>query len=277
MNTKLIPEDFVFTQSKLQTYTYCKFRFYLRYLRRLIWPAQLVSDQSYIADQQAGVRFHQLIHQFFIGFDLESIRASASHDQDPRIAEWLENFLSSPYSSLSGDLLPEKSYSFLLDGYRLQAKFDLLQLAQDGIRIYDWKTSRALPKAVWIRKNMQSMVYPLVVRNKFQKELEQIHQQQISMIYWEANFPQEVIEVVSGTTELADYEETLRRLIQEIFSLREEEYSKTPDLQKCNWCEYRSYCQRGKKAGSDIEETWLLLEDDQLTESKELSEPWEYQ
>ncbi len=275
MSAKLIPDNFVFTQSNLHTFEYCKFRFYLRYVRELIWPAQLVSDQAYIADQQAGIRFHQLIHQHFLGFELESLRKVAKNDTDPRLAVWLESFLSSPYSNLSGDLYPETSFSCNLNGYTLRAKIDLLQVEKDAIQIYDWKTSRKLPKPEWIKKNVQSQVYPFVIMENFPDHFQKSTHKAITMIYWEANFPHQPIELISTVKELAESKESLTKLIDEIVSLQQEEFVKTADLQKCDWCEYRSYCQRGSKAESTLPEIWLELEETHPTETEDLIEHWE--
>jgi len=95
------------------------------------------------------------------------------------------------------------------------------------------------------------------------------------MIYWEANFPHQPIELISTVKELAESKESLTKLIDEIVSLQQEEFVKTADLQKCDWCEYRSYCQRGSKAESTLPEIWLELEETHPTETEDLIEHWE--
>ena len=60
-----LPKDFDFTQSNLQDYVDCPYRFYLRYGLRLKWPALMV-DEALKFEQhgQMGARFHQLVQQY---------------------------------------------------------------------------------------------------------------------------------------------------------------------------------------------------------------------
>ncbi|MDD2522206.1 MAG: PD-(D/E)XK nuclease family protein [Anaerolineaceae bacterium] len=258
--TDLISPDFTFSQSNLQTFDYCRRRFYLRYVKKLIWPAQLVSDQQYIQDREAGVRFHRLVHQHFLGFEASLLRKIADGDPDIRVATWFETFLASPMATLQGKLEPEALFTTKIAGHPLSAKVDLLQIDGENISIYDWKTSRHLPKLSTLQKQTQSKVYPLVISRALNLGQPGYETARLRMIYWEANFPGQTIEIPSYQNDWKKYQLEIAASIELILSLRREEFVATPDEKKCAWCEYRSYCQREKIAvdSKDIEMTDLL-------------------
>ena len=259
----LISPDFTFTQSNLQTFDYCRQRFYLRYVRKLIWPAQLVSNQQHVQDRDSGVRFHRIIHQYFLGFDPALLQNVAQADPDPRIEAWFITFLSSQMSHLEGTLYPEILYTTTISGHPLSAKVDLLQLNGGLVKVYDWKTSRQLPKLPTLQKQIQSKVYPLVISRVYGRDAGEKFLDDLTLIYWEANFPDQTIEIKSTQAEWQKYELEITNSVALIHSLAEGEFVLTPDERKCAWCEYRSYCQRGKTAQSieDFQETNLIDEE----------------
>lgn len=259
--TDLFPPDFAFSQSNLQTFSYCRRRFYLRYIRKLIWPDQVVSDQQYAQDRDAGVRFHRLVHQYFLGFDNALLRKVAEADPDPRISDWLEAFFISPVSRLEGKLYPEALYTTIIADHPLNAKVDLLQIEDDAVRIFDWKTSRQLPKIASLQRQAQSKVYPLVVSNVFRKLPDGNPIENLTMVYWEANFPDQEIEINSSPPDWQKYEVEITTLIDTILSLSAEEFVLTPDQRKCAWCEYRSYCHRREEKTASDEFQQELLDD----------------
>jgi len=267
--TNLIPSNFVFSQSSLQTFDYCPRRFYLRYLKKLVWPAQMVSEQNQSKDRDAGVRFHQLIHQYFLGFELETLRKIADYDSDSRMMAWFENFLQSPFAHLPGNLNPEKSFKTEIAGYQLIAKVDLLQNHDNQIKIYDWKTSQKLPKASSLLKQAQSKVYPLVISKAIAPKI-----QNLCLIYWEANFPNQTIELESNLSDWQKFENELSDQIREIIGLKEEEFVMTDDLQKCGWCEYRSFCHRAVSA-EQADEAYDLEIFDEIKIPEEIDPSWE--
>lgn len=242
--TDLISSDFTFTQSNMQTFNYCRRRFYLRYIRKLIWPAQLVNDPQYAQDRDAGVRFHQIVHQHFLGLDAALLRKVAEADPDPRLSAWLADFLTSQMPLLDGELFPEALFNTSIANHPLSAKVDLLQIKAGVVKIFDWKTSRQLPNLATLKKQVQSKVYPLVVSRVFSdNDLDHL-----TMVYWEANFPEQTIEITSSRVDWQKYEREITTSIDLILSMEAEEFILTPDAHKCAWCEYRSYCQRGKAA-----------------------------
>ena len=148
----------------------------------------MVSEQNQSKDRDSGVRFHQLIHQYFLGIELETLRKIANYDSDSRMANWFENFLQSPFAHLPGSLNPESSFKTEIAGYQLIAKVDLLQIHDNQIKIYDWKTSQNYPKPQACSSKLKARLSPGHFRAISPKS------QKLSLIYWEANFPDQTIE-----------------------------------------------------------------------------------
>lgn len=90
----LLPAGFRFSQGSLATSALCRRRFFLRYLRRLNWPA--AADEAGLAKERGSVRgrlFHHLVHQHALGLAVEAQVAASG---DPVLAQWWANYLQNP-------------------------------------------------------------------------------------------------------------------------------------------------------------------------------------
>lgn len=267
---KVLTDNFVFSQSSLQTFAYCRHRFWLRFIDHLVWPAQISTSQHQV-DIQSGTRFHQLVHQYFLGFDEDSLLKLAFVDSDPRIHQWLSLFFQSCFSHLEGDLYPESSYTIRLDNHILTAKVDLLHIDKiNTIRIYDWKTSRKLPSTEMLKRQFQSMVYPVVISER----LHGIEYSDLTMVYWEANFPDNPVELYFQKDDILQTKIDLKRKMDKICSLKANEFYMTEDLRKCAWCEYRSYCDRGINAAKDSFSEEFDQPDYEQEIPEDITQPW---
>jgi ATP-dependent helicase/DNAse subunit B len=268
----MIDPNFVFSQSNLQTFEYCRYRFYLRYIQHLQWPAQISASDDYQNDLEAGTFFHQLIHQHFLGFERELLLEQARNYPDARLNGWLTTFFNSPYANLAGKLYPETAFTTQIGAHLISAKVDLLQVTDNGnITIYDWKTSRKSPSIHHLKDRFQSKVYPLVVS----KRLNNVDDQTlIAMIYWEANFPDKPIIFNFAETDIETIEKELLVKMNEIKSLSEKDFVLTNDIRRCNWCEFRSFCDRGVSAGALPPDTELELSEYEQEIPEGDPQPW---
>ncbi len=73
------------------------------------------------------------------------------------------------------------------------------------------------------------------------------------MIYWFADFPGEPARFAYNAAQFQRDWDWLIKLSEEIDSASS--YPLTEDRQKCAFCTYRSYCERGIRAG-DLGRTW---------------------
>jgi hypothetical protein len=254
-----LPSNFQFSQSSLQSYVNCPYQFYLRYIQNLAWPALQTSDALEMeAHMKQGNRFHALIHMYFLGLPQERLLEIAMADPLPGMVEWWDLFLGFAKKSITGTCLPELSLQTELVGALLMAKFDLLNIQDDYLVIYDWKTNLHPIKRSFLQKTLQTRVYPYILAKEYQSLNlgRTFSPDQVKMIYWQANSPEApIVFNYSSDAHLAD-ELYLGKLVSEIQSFDPGDFLKTSDHHRCKFCIYRSLCDRGDSAGllSEFEE-----------------------
>ena len=260
------------SQSSLQDYIDCAQRFKLRYLDRLSYPA-LETEPTLENEkhQQEGEYFHRLIQQHLIGIPAEQIAKFAN---TMNLQRWWENFQNS--KELAGlreispngskeiaRLYPEATLSAPLGKYRLLAKYDLIAVQDGKAIIYDWKTYRKRPRNEWLSARMQTRVYRALLVNAgaHLNNGKPFEPEQIEMIYWFADFPDDPARFPYTSAQFQRDWDLLVKLSEEVASASS--YPLTEDRQKCLYCTYRSYCERGIRAG-DLEQAEAEMEAEEL-------------
>ncbi|MGB7874899.1 MAG: PD-(D/E)XK nuclease family protein [Anaerolineales bacterium] len=252
-----LPEQFTFSQSSLQDYADCPRRFQLRYLDKLVYPAAetepALENERHL---QEGQQFHRLAQQHLLGIPTDKLAPLAN---TPNLQRWWESFINA--NDLSGlinltGLYPEITLSAPLGDFRLVAKYDLIAFTEDEkVVIYDWKTYRKRPRNEWLSARWQTRVYrSLLVTAGSQFNLpaggnegKPIVPERCEMVYWFSNFPDDPARFPYDEAQFKRDWDALVRLTEEIQSASS--YPKTDDRQKCAYCPYRSYCDRGIQAG----------------------------
>ena len=249
------------SQSSLQDYVDCALRFKLRYLDRLSYPA-LESEPALENEkhQQEGEYFHRLVQQHLIGIPKAQIDKLAN---TPNLQTWWSNWQEFANGQNLGKTYSEITLSAPLGKYRLLAKYDLISVQDGRATIYDWKTYRKRPRNEWLAARMQTRVYRamLVQAGAHLNNGQPFTPEQVEMIYWFGDFPNEPARFAYTTAQYQRDWDALRKLAGEVESASS--YPKTEDRQKCAFCTYRSYCERGIKAGD-----WLEAETE--TQAEEL-------
>ena len=242
----LLPEYFVFTQQNLQDYVDCQYRFYLRNIHKLEWPAIESEPIRELEELMLlGTRFHLLCQQYFSGIPVEVLNSQIMH---PELEQWWKNILLLGLQPNPKTSLVEKLISIPFAGFRLTAKFDLLLCqSSEKVFIYDWKTSQHQPKRQTLLERMQSKVYPLVTANTNVKN--SCSASSLSMIYWYPAFPNSPISFAYSESQYKADQTQLEMLVAEIAGKTEDEFKKTDKDKVCTYCRFRSLCNRGIAAG----------------------------
>jgi len=242
-----------FSQTSLQDYNDCPRRFELRYLQQLAYPA--IETEPALENekhQREGEYFHRLVQQYYAGIPAGKISKLANTEN---LRRWWENFEKS--DNLMGlkarnGLRTEITLSAPVGMYRLVAKFDLIAHDEDRFIIYDWKTYRKRPKTEWLAIRWQTRVYRslLVQAGAHLNDGNPIAPEQIEMIYWFANFPNEPAIFPYKTDQFKRDWDGLHKIAEEFASASS--FPKTDEVARCSYCPYRSYCNRGVHAGEAI-------------------------
>ena len=249
------------SQSSLQDYYDCPRRFELRYLQRLAYPA--IETEPALENekhQKEGEYFHRLIQQNLIGIPVEQVGKLANTDN---LQRWWNNFLDFRNLQDFGSLYPEVSLSAPLGKFRLVAKYDLIVIDKDRATIFDWKTYRKRPKNEMLHIRWQTRVYRalLAQAGAHFNHGKPFAPEQIEMIYWFADFPTEPARFIYKTDQYKRDWDALTKVANEITGASD--FPKTDQVSKCSYCPYRSYCNRGIRAG-DAADAGLETEAEEL-------------
>jgi hypothetical protein len=248
------------SQSSLQDYVDCSLRFKLRYLERLSYPA-LESEPALENEkhQQEGEYFHRLVQQHLIGISAEQIGRLAN---TPNLQRWWSNWQEFSKGQNLGKTYSELTLSAPLGKYRLVAKYDLISVKDGKATIYDWKTYRKRPRNEWLAARMQTRVYRAMVvqAGAHLNNGQPFAPEQVEMVYWFGDFSDDPARFEYNSAQYKRDWDMLLKLAGEVESASS--YPQTEDRQKCVFCTYRSYCERGIKAGDWLEaETEMQAEE----------------
>ena len=272
----VLRSDFLFSQASLQDYVDCPWRFYLRRVRSLAWPA-IAAEPALEHERHLllGSEFHHLIHQRELGIPVEQL---SSVIDDPNLTGWWKNYLECGPSEVPQLHHPEIVLSASVSGYRLVAKYDLLAMdpGHQAV-ILDWKTYRQRRGRSWLDQRLQTRVYPyvLVQAGAHLNEGQTLAPPQVEMVYWFAGFPRDPERFLYGEERYEEDGAYLGSLIEEVAGLGEDEFQRTADEERCKFCSYRSLCQRGATAGDFLqmdeeregeEDLEIFLDFDQIAE-----------
>jgi CRISPR/Cas system-associated exonuclease Cas4 (RecB family) len=160
-------------------------------------------------------------------------------------------------------LYAETTLSAPLGKFRLVAKYDLIAVSGERVVIYDWKTYRKRPKSDWLNVRWQTRVYRalLVQAGAHLNGGKSFAPEQIEMIYWFADFPNDPARFAYKADQFKRDWDALTKISDEIKTASD--FPKTDDTSKCNYCPYRSYCNRGIRAG-DAADAELETEAEEL-------------
>lgn len=248
-------------QSNLQDFLNCPRRFELNVLRDNSWPAATTRPLSAIEHSiHQGNRFHKICQQYFTGISPSLIRKSLN---DPVLLEMWDAFIPYANSLKEYQIYFEQMLYVPFLTHRLTAKFDLIVRLHEKYLIIDWKTSPKKPPLPVLSERVQTYLYPYIFAiagaDFFNTEL--IDPNSIDLCYW---YPLSSEPEVSFSYSLEKHQEVQIRLEGiikqiEIIHSSKADFPLTSDMTKCQFCSYRSLCDRGSRPGefdlfSDLDE-----------------------
>lgn len=261
--------DFSFSQHNLQDYLDCPRRFQLRYLDRMAWPA--VQSEPILEQErhmQLGEQFHRLVQQHQLGLPVDILEATAS--SDPDLHAWWQAYRQYLPDDIPAMRKIEYTLAAPFAGYRLLAKYDLLAIDPGKrILILDWKTNRKRPAAAKLRERMQTRIYPflLVLAGSQLNGGMPWQPEQVELIYWFTAEPGRPQRFQYSPDQYEEDGKLLRAWIEAIQRSADQPMLMTSDIERqCALCNYRSFCERGQRAGTWDDEATDADSDPQTTD-----------
>ena len=241
-----LPDKFRFSQNNLQDFSDCPRRFELKYLLKQQWPA-VVSEPilEFEQHQQLGRSFHTLIQRHLAGIPAQILEDSLT---DPLLHAWWKNYLVFIEQFQANQCQPEVTRTIPFAGYHLTATFDcLVSDAGNSLTILDWKTSRFKTPAKTLANRIQSQVYPFICYETYKDELPADN---ITLIYWFPEYPDDPVRFRYSSKQHTEAGVLLQKLVKSITDSEPGVFPLTDNVKACQYCAYRSLCNRGIKAGS---------------------------
>jgi hypothetical protein len=259
-----IADDLTLSQASLQDYVECPYRFRLRYLDRVEWPAVEAEPAGRNERlRRDGAEFHRMVHQYLLGVPAERLRALAEHrsevvDDGHGLAGWWRSFCEHRPADLPGERYPEVTLAAEMAGRRLAAKYDLVVVQEGGgAMILDWKTAGRRPREETVEGRLQTRVYPylLALAGGALNGGAPFAPERIEMRYWYAAFPNEPTVIPYGRDRFEADGAYLTGLLQEISDRPADGFERTDDPGRCRLCTYRSLCGTAEVAAQgDLDE-----------------------
>jgi len=239
-----------YSQQKLHDYLECPRRYELKYIKQQIWPA-VISEPVLVLEQKVknGQLFHLMAQQYFTGIDQKLIMSQITHEE---IRNWWISFLI--FTEYLKDL-PNQSEVYIsgrINSYNLAGIFDLLvYIPGEKFTILDWKTNQTKPPRKLLQDHIQTKLYPLLLTNSGESwnNGEKIHPDQIEMVYWFTNSPNEPEPFQYSVQQYDEDLNFILNLISQIEKTKTDEYPLTTEEKRCKFCNYRSLCGRGQLPG----------------------------
>jgi PD-(D/E)XK nuclease superfamily len=253
-----LPEGFVFNSNSIQDFVECQRRFQLRYMDHLFWPAVEVEPfEKYEHMLDQDTLFHKIIHQHLNGVPADQITGSLEGNAE--VQNWWENFQQSMRDGIlevlvrpGNRIYEEIDLSVPVGDFRLTGHYDLLLAQPDGkLVIMEWMIAQKKPERGILNNRYHTLIAQFILAGSASNLIggHLANPNQIEMIYWFANFPHQPEQFQYSPSIYEQDSRQLSQLIKAIHQKTEPIFSLTPDVNRCLFCNYRSFCDRGDKAG----------------------------
>jgi hypothetical protein len=210
------------------------------------WPAiEAEPSPRMESRQKEGLEFHRLVHQHLLGIAPEELDRAAS---SAHVRSWWANYRAANLDLQGWDLRSELTLHAMIGPHRLVAKYDLIACRDGRAVIYDWKTWAHRPSNEWLETRWQTRVYRalLVKGGAVLNEGHPFHPEDVGMIYWFAELPEEPAIFSYDSPRFRSDWAAIQALTAEVTD--QQTFPMTDDRRKCRFCVFRSYCDRGERA-----------------------------
>jgi hypothetical protein len=223
--------NFYYSQSSLGVFERCPKSFEYMYIDGIFGSSLTEESKEKI---ETGTKFHMLAERYFNGMN------DYFYVEDLKLLKWMAR-LEEKYSEIL-NYKSEYEIKQDKDEIRLMAKYDLLIVEDNKIRIIDFKTNEKEYDKNKIEKNIQTKVYMFLLGENLNKIFPKIKLEDISMEYFQLNYPQNQIIIKYSEKIHKKNKIFLKNIIENIEKSKKSLFFKND--KSCENCRFERYCKK---------------------------------
>lgn len=189
---------------------------------------------------EMGTNFHILAERYFNGMK------DYFYIEDDQLLEWMD-VLGEKYPE-NIDCRSEFEIRQDRDEIKLMAKYDLLVIEGDKIKIVDFKTNKKPYNIGVMEEDIQTKVYMFLLGENLKKVFPKMKIEDISMEYFQLNYPENKIFIEYNEKKHEKNKKILKELIVEIKKNKKNFFVKNNET--CEKCGFESFCEKNFKKTS---------------------------
>jgi hypothetical protein len=235
--------QFFHTQQSLSTFGNCPLKFRKRYMEGLKWDNPDLESKAAV---ERGSSFHLLARRYFLGIDIGLNENSNDYAILKKLTDNLKRFFELRPDTI---YLPEYTLRTGMEGFRLEANFDLVVVRNSKIEIWDWKTQNSNQgegiKNIGrkFEKSLQTSVYLYTLMEQAAVITgEPQDYEDISMHYWQPDPPCVIAEICYNKQMHERFGILLHKKIKDIENIDWHLFDKSLYAKHCRFCEFNWYC-----------------------------------
>ncbi len=198
-------KSFYYSQNSLRIYERCPKMFESVYIDGISGKGV---DPELKKSIERGTNFHTLAERYFNGMK------DYFYIKDKQLLEWM-GVLSEKYPQ-EIDCRSEFEIRQDKDGIRLMAKYDLLVIEDDKLKIVDFKTNKNPYNEEVMEEDIQTKVYMFLLGENLKKIFPEMKIENITMEYFQLNYPKNKIFIEYNEKKHEKNKKTLKNLIDKI-------------------------------------------------------------
>lgn len=216
-------------------------KFKYKYIDKINWKQDDIQSRDYYESLEMGRDFHLICERYFSGIPLGlDVENKETNNNDIKFQKWIEKIKKLLPITNDNIYLPEYELRYNLDGYEIQAKYDLVVLKKDSIEIWDWKTEARKIDYKNVENRIQTIVYMFLAREIIPKlENINIDTMNIKMKYYQPEFDSEPITILYSDEKHISNRNKISRYIE---MTHENNYEENKNKKHCKYCEFNKLC-----------------------------------
>ncbi len=231
MRELIMKENFYYSQNSLGIFKRCPKMFEYIYIDGISGKG---IDPELKKNIERGTNFHILAERYFNGMK------DFFYIKDDQLLEWMA-VLEEKYSE-DIDCRSEFEIRQDKDEIRLMAKYDLVVIENDKIKIVDFKTNKNPYNLKVMEDNIQTKVYMYLLGENLKKFFPKMKIEDISMEYFQLNYPENEIFIKYNEKKHEKNKKILGKIIDEIKNNNKNFFIKNNET--CEKCGFESFCQK---------------------------------